>query len=249
MEVERERYEEPVVGTKMDKRSGMEVAIYGSERKVGRTERFDFGMPSDAMSRVIGGGYLNNWTPDFLQGMTNASVARFYFDRRVGVDVGDPDSKPSRIKRKQFWKNGLGYLCIPTGYSTEPGKIKRLYDAAVSEYKAYSERHPRHVELQETMSIDANGTMRKILVTPIDIAVGGGVTGNKEQARDFQQRGHKMTVEEVKQQAVMAKFHQKVRKLHKKLRHCAEHDIPFRNPFIAPGKRLWPVTYVKGATA
>jgi hypothetical protein len=233
MEVERQRYE--VLGH-VGEDGKLQVT---GERKVGGVEKFEFGIQSDTMSQVIGGGYMSHWTVDFLQtklGNKDGACSRFYYDKRLAVDIGDPDSEITIRKRKLLFRHGFGYLCIPSDFPQDSKKLKRLYDAAIEEYYNYEETHPRPAVLQETTIIDEKGIVRRAFVKAIDIKVGGGVTSTEvSQQRELQQ-AKELTKKEMKYMKLRSK-------LHKKLRRAAQTGTPFRNPFVARGKRMFPVQY------
>ncbi len=233
MEVERQRFAQEVVGV-----NEKGQAILGQEHRVGGTEKFEFGVPGDAVSRVVGGGYTNNWNPDFLQSKLgkDGTCARFYFDKKIVLDIADPEAEVSKTKRKLLFKHGFGYLCIPSGFSKDEGRLKRLYDVALEEYYDYEKRHPRPAAVQEAIVIDHRGMARKALMTAIDIRVGGGITGNVEQQAAELKSAAKLSIKEIKQ----AKLHTK---LHKKLRRSVQSGTPFRNPFVSKDKRLYNVQY------
>lgn len=226
MEVVRERYVQDV-----DIVDGKPV--YGGEHKVGPTEHFEFGAASDAMTQAIGGAYTQNWNPDFLRDMgKDGTVARLYIDKRVAVDVGDPESDNSKKKRVAFHKNGFGYLCIPTGFSQNYEKLRSLYQASLLEYQAYEARHPRPIILQETTLVDEKGQVRRALLTAVDVRVGGGFVGSVErQTRELK--------EAKKLSSVEVKMMKKRSKLYRQVRQAFQDGEPFRNPFIAPGKRKY----------
>jgi hypothetical protein len=233
MEVERQKYETVVSGEK-----GKERVV--AERKVGGVEKFEFGGPADAMTAAIGGGFTTNFYPDFLrQKMGDQGVcARFYFDRRVAVDIGDPKSEIVERKRKYLFRNGFGYLCIPVGFPQDVKALKALYKACLEEYKDYEARHPRPAVVQETLMVDSKGQVRKAMLTAIDIKVGGGVVGQAEQARELTELKNttKLSHREVKELKNSAK-------LRVKIRECLQSGAPFRNPFVAPGVRKYNVQY------
>lgn len=232
MEVERQRYE--VLGTVVDGK----LQVTG-ERKVGNVEKFEFGVQSDVMSQVIGGGYMSHWTVDFLQtkmGNKDGSCSRFYYDKRLAVDIGDPDSELAIRKRKLLYRHGFGYLCIPTDFPQDSKKLKRLYDSSIEEYYNYEETHPRPDILQETTIIDEKGTVRRAFVKAIDIKVGGGVTSNEVRQQRELAQAKELSGKELR-------FMKLRSKLHKRLRRAAQSGKPFRNPFVARGKRLFPVVY------
>jgi len=234
MEVERQRYAEDVVGV-----DAKNKAIYGGEHRVGATEKFEFGVPGDAVSMVVGGGYTANFHPDFLQRELGKDgiCARFYFDKRIVLDIADPEDAISKKKRKLLFRHGFGYLCIPTGFTKDAKRLKVLYEAALEEYYDYEKRHPRPAAVQEAIVIDHKGLARKALMSAIDIRVGGGIVGNVEQQQAELKEATKMSSKEEKEVKLKTV-------LHKKLRRSVQSGKPFRNPFISKsGKRRFPVRY------
>lgn len=232
MEAERQKFE--AVG-KFEK--GKLIGISG-DRAVGPVERFEFGAPNDEITAVIGGGYTSHWNPDFLQRDLgrDGTCSRFYYDCRMVLDIGDPESKIARVKRKLLFRHGFGYLCVPPGFPQEGPQLRKLYKAALAEYQEYERRHPRPIVLQETTIIDSKGHVRSALVSAIDTKVGGGVIGSVEQQQAELKHATKLSKKEVK-------FIKLRSKLHRKLRRSLQSGIPFRNPFIAPNKRKYPVQY------
>ena len=232
MEVERDRYE--ILARETE---GGKIVVTG-ERKVGGTEKFEFGMQSDTMSQVIGGGYMSHWNVDFLQKVLGSKgiCSRYYYDRKVVVDIGDPEDEVIRRKRKLLFKHGFGYMCIPTNFPQDAKRLKALYDAAIEEYYQYENVHPRPDVLQETTVIDEQGSVRRAFVKAIDIKVGGGLTSNVSKQEKELQHATKLSKKQVRIMKLQAR-------LHKRLRRAAQSGVPFRNPFIAPGKRLFPVRY------
>ncbi len=232
MEAERQLYGQQLHVTESGK------VVVGPDQKIGSLEKFEFGVPGDAMSLVIGGGYISHWNPDFLQRDMGkeGTCARYYYERRVIVDIADPESLPSRRKRKLLFRHGFAYLCIPPNFPQDENRLRRLYRAALDEYYQYEALHPRPAVLQETTIVDANGSVRRAMVTAIDLKVGGGMIGSVEQQIQELRKGAKLS----KKQIRMVKLRTK---LHRKLRRVAQDGIPFRNPFIAKGKRQFPVQY------
>lgn len=239
MEVERQRYE---ITGEVDERTGKIVADSIRDRPVGKVEKFEFGSPGDSMSQAIGGGYTSHWSPDFLQkdeklGKNNTTCARFYFDKKLAVDIGDPESDVTRRKRKLLFRHGFGYLCIPVDFPQDVKPLKKLYQASIEEYYNYERTHPRPAVLQETVLIDSDGRVRRGMVTAIDTKVGGGITGSQEQQeKELLRKSHKLSKSELRQLKLQSKFH-------RRLRRAMQAGIPFRNPFVAKGKRLFPVQY------
>lgn len=236
MEVVRERFAEDVIGKTIDKQ-GRAHAIIGPEHKVGE-ERFEFNMPGDAMSMVIGGGYQANWNPDFLQRELSkeGTCARLYFDKKVAVDIGDPEDAISKKKRRLLFKHGFGYMCIPSGFAQDVKRLKSLYNTAVEEYYDYEKRHPRPAVFQETTIIDEKGNHRRALLTARDIRVGGGITGSEEKQAAELKKASKLSNRELRLMKLTSK-------LRKRLRRSIQSNTPFRNPFIKKNKRLFPVEY------
>jgi hypothetical protein len=232
MEVERERYAQSLT---VDSRGH---AVLGPDQKVGQTEKFEFGVPGDAVSLVVGGGFTNNFHPDFLQREMgkDGMCARFYFDRKIVLDIADPESETSKKKRKLLFKHGFGYLCIPSGFSKDEKKLRVLYEAALQEYYDYEKRHPRPAAVQEAIVIDNKGAARRALMTAIDIRVGGGIIGNVEQQAAELRESSKLSKSEAKQVKLRTK-------LFKRLRRSVQSGTPFRNPFVGKGERLYNVEY------
>ena len=232
MEAERQKFE-----THVHKASDGKIVETG-ERK-GPVEKFEFGGPDDDISATVGGGYIPLWSPDFLQkelGRQDAIVDRFYFDKRVAVDIGDPSSKIIKRKRQLFFANGLGYLCIPVDFPKDFDRLRILYQTCLAEYKAYEELHPRPLQTQEMVIVDESGKVRSARVRAIDIQVGGEIVGGAEmQAQDLR-NSTPMTKEEIS----LAEHRSKVVRA---IRRAREKGQPFRNPFVKPGKRLYNVEY------
>lgn len=209
------------------------------ERQVGKKETFEFGAPDDEISFVVGGGYIVQHNPDFLQKELGpaGACARYYFDKKIFVDIGDPKANLEKRKRKLLFQNGFGYLCIPKSFPKEVESLRELYKSCLQEYEAYEALHPRPVETQEVSYADSEGRMRKASIPAIDIKVGGGSTRTdfSDQAKAFKQA---KTLG--KYETKLAK--QRVRTL-KAIRRARENNQPFRNPFIGPGKRLYAVNY------
>jgi hypothetical protein len=211
----------------------------GRDQKVGPLEKFDWGEASDALSKVIGGAYITSWNVDFLQRDLGpeGTCARFYIDRKVVVDVGDPESKTALRKRKLLFRHGFGYVCFPTGYTTSVEKLTPLYQAALNEYKQYEKVHPRPAVLQETVILDERtGQARRALVTAMDVIVGGGIKGNVEQQQRELAAVKSLTKQELRHLKLTSR-------MHRKLRRAIQDGVPFRNPFIGNGKRLYPIAY------
>jgi len=234
MEAEVQKYERTITRSKDGK-----ITTTG-ERPIGRVEKFEFGAPNDEMSKVIGGGYLSSHNPDFLQKELgkDGTVARFYFDRKVFVDIGDPESEICRKKRKLSFRNGFAYLCIPTSFEKNESKLRELYKAVIREYYQYEKVHPRPSAVQETLVVDSEGKMRRALLTAMDVKVGGGITGNVEVQQRELQRAQELTKKELRGIKLRSK-------LHRKIRECLQSGAPLRNPFIGPNKRLYNIEYSK----
>lgn len=231
MQVERQRYDVTVHHTE-----GGTVEL--SERPVGQIEKFQFGVPGDAMSRVVGGGFISTWNPDFLQRDLgrNGTCARFYFDKKMVIDIGDPETDINRRKRKLLFRHGFGYLCIPPNFSQDDAMLTSLYRTALDEYRQYEKAHPRPAVMQEAVIIDKDGVARRALMTAIDIRVGGGLTGNAETQKAELEKSAQLSKAEVKTQKNQTKFH-------RMLRRSVQSGTPFRNPFLPSGKRRFPIQY------
>jgi hypothetical protein len=104
------------------------------------------------------------------------------------------------------------------------------------EYKEYEKLHPRPAQIQETIITDEKGNMRRALLTAMDVKVGGGITGNVEMQRREVAEAKKLSKKELRVLKSNSKLHQK-------LRICLQDRVPFRNPFVAPGKRQYSVQY------
>lgn len=236
MEVERERY--AVTGSKVVGKT----IIPGTEHKIGPTEKFEFGVPGDAMSFVVKGGYVSNWNADFLQRELgrDGTCARYYFDSRVAVDIGDPEDSVSKIKRKLLFKHGFGYFCIPARFENDEKKLQALYDTALAEYFEYEKKHPRPKVFQETITTDEKGVPRRVMMSAIDIRVGGGLIGSVVQQKAEMREASKLTKSELREIKIRSK-------LRRKLRISIESGVPFRNPFVAKDRRLYPVQYNNAA--
>ena len=234
MEVERQKFE--TIGIEKD---GKIVGVAG-EHAVGSIEKFEFGVPGDAITAIVGGSYTSHWNPDFLQRELgkNGTCGRFYFDKRVAVDVGDPEAKVNRRKRKLLFRHRFGYLCIPSGFPQDKKSVKSLYQAALDEYYQYEKVHPVPVPVEEMIIIDKTGNPRKALVSPTLIKVGGGILAGQEMQANQIQRAGKISSTELKHVKLQAK-------MHRKLRRSVQNGTPFRNPFVAPGRRLYPVQYTQ----
>jgi hypothetical protein len=211
--------------------------IEGPEHRVSKSKS-EFGVPSDAISFVVQGGYFSNWNGDALQRELgkDGTCSRFYYDSKVCVDIGDPESDLAKKKRKVLFRSGLGYLCIPPNFPQDAEAIRKLYEASLQDYAAYEERHPRPAVLQETTLMDEKGNMRRAIVTAIDVKPGGKIIGSREQERELKKGGVKLSKSEVKFEKLRAKCH-------RRLRRSLQNGTPFRNPFIAEGQRLFPVAY------
>lgn len=233
MEAERQKFE--AVATK-DARGNV---TEGPSHAVGPLQKFEFGSPDDSITAVIKGGYTSSWNSDFLQKAlgTSGTVARFYYDTRFAVDIGDPESKIARLKRKLLQRHAIGYLCIPIGFPQNMKNLSALYKTALDEYFEYEAQHPRPAILHEVAIVDKDGTMRNALVTAIQTKVGGGFTTSVEQQTKELRQAHKLSKKEVR------RMKQRTR-LHKALRRAAQKGEPFRNPFVTPTKRKYRVNYL-----
>lgn len=234
MEAEVQKFERTV------QRDSKGRVVTTGERALGSVQKFEFGAPDSELTKVIGGGYLSAFNPDFLQKELgkDGTVARFYFDRKFMIDVGDPESDTSRRKRKLLFKHGFGYLCIPTGFEKNESKLRELYKAALDEYYQYDKTHPRPQVVQETIITDEKGHTRRALLTAIDIKVGGGTTGNVELQQRELAKAQKLSKGELRKLRLNAKLHRKIRK-------SLQSGAPLRNPFVGKGKRLFPIDYGK----
>lgn len=233
MEMERTKYEEHVHMSEDGK-----IQVTG-ERQVGKKETFEFGSPDDEITYVVGGGYLVQSNPDFLQKeLGKAGVcARWYFDKKIFVDIGDPSSSLSKQKKKILFQNGFGYMCIPSSFPREVESLRELKLACIAEYEAYEKLHPRPVEMQEVQFMDNDGNPKIAKMPSIDIRVGGGFIRSETDQQSAFNDARTMSKLETK----LAK--QRTRTL-KAIKEAHENKKPFRNPYIAPGKRLYLVEYV-----
>lgn len=234
MEAERQKFE--YVETRDSKGTVQE----GPARPVGPVQKFEFGVPDDVITELVGGGYFSSWNADFLQKDlgVQGTVARYYYDRRMAIDIGDPESKVSRRKRKLLFRHHFGYLCIPNGFPQERKSLKKLYEAALDEYRQYESIHPRPSVLHEVTLTDKDGTIRQALVTAIQVKVGGGFTASVEQQQRELKSAQKLSKKEIKAIKLQAK-------LHRKLRKSAQDGTPFRNPFITHTRRKYNIQYAQ----
>lgn len=234
MEAEVQKFERTIT------KDGSGRVVTTGERSLG-TKKFEFGAPDSEMTKVIGGGYLSAHNPDFLQRELgkDGTCARFYFDRRFMVDIGDPESALSKKKRKLLFRNGFGYLCIPESFEKNEGKLKELYQAAIREYYQYEKLHPRPAAVQETIVTDEHGNIRRALLTAMDIKVGGGVSGNVETQTRQLEHAQKLSKKAIRELKIRSR-------LHRKIRESLQSGKPLRNPFIGPNKkRLYNIEYSK----
>ena len=212
--------------------------VEGSERSE-PVKKFEWNTASDAMSAAIGGGFISNWKADVLQkalGNELGACARYYFDRKMAIDVGDPRGRIAIKKRRLLFAHGIGYLCIPVNFPVDEERIKSLYKAAVAEYYAYEEAHPQEPEYVDATYVDSDGNVKVAKMTPIEVKVGGGFTSSiAKQQKEFE-LAKKLGKKEVKALARQAKARRAIRR-------AIESGKPFRNPFIAAGKRLYDVNY------
>jgi hypothetical protein len=237
MEMTVERYESRGVEDPKTK----QITITG-EHKVGKTETFNFGGPDDHITAAVGGGYTLQWNPDFLQKSSlgrNNPFARFYFDKKIAVDVDDPESHVAKQKRNLLFENGFGYLCIPPNFPQDYAKVKGLCLAAVSEYNAYDKLHPRPEVYQEVvLPAEGNLPARKVRIRSIDLKVGGGLTISPEQQPVLADQETRALTK-----AELDVAHEQ-RRVMKAIRDCAKRGQPFRNPFIKKGGiRLYNIAY------
>jgi len=233
MEAERQRFETRI---QADAKGNVREV---SDRAVGKPESFTFGAPNDTMTYIIKSGYISRWNPDFLQKELGreGECSRFYYDQKMAVDVGDPESKTVRRKRKLLFQNGVGYMCVPERFSESHDALMDLYEKAIREYYAYEELHPRPKVFQEALILDSDGNTRRAKLTAVDVKVGRGIVGSQEvQQRELLRASQPLTRKELK-------LRKRRVKLHRALRRCAQTGQPFRNPFIGKGKRLYNVHY------
>jgi len=232
MEAVRERFETRVVTD--EKGTTTEV----SDRRVGKPETFEFGAPDDVVTQVVKGGYIKNWKPDFFSSLHEYGVvARFYYDTRIAVDIGNPDSKLARKKRRLLHKNGFAYFCISPGYPEDAGQLLKLLQAAIQEYREYEKVNPRPIVYQEGIIIGEDGNPRTAKVRAIDIDVGGKVIGSTElQAQDLLRTSQPLSKADAGMLRRNAALYEHVRK-------CLTAGHPFRNPFVARKRRQFDVDY------
>jgi hypothetical protein len=74
--------------------------------------------------------YLPFWNPDFLHDELGreGTCARFYPDKKLAIDIGNPNSKTNRTKKELLHQAGFHYVCVPLGSS--PETLSNLFDAA-----------------------------------------------------------------------------------------------------------------------
>lgn len=74
----------------------------------------------DTLSQSLqqAGPYIAFWNPDFLAETLRrkGTVARYYPDQRVAVDVGRPNSKISQKKQQLLSLRGIRYFCLPKNF-------------------------------------------------------------------------------------------------------------------------------------
>jgi len=231
MEMTVQKYEDRVA---LDGKGG--AMIVGS-KPVGKEETFEFGGPNDDISAAVGGGYLTSWSPDFFQTELGRGVKvdRFYYDKKMAVEIADPEDKLSKRKRKLLFQNGFGYLCIPPRFT---GNLRALYHSAINEYFAYEQLHPRPIIVQEVMiPQDGDKPPRKALFKAIDVKVGGGLTHSAEVQQQDLLQAKSLSKDEI----AVAEEHARVLKA---VRKAAEKGQPFRNPFVGKkGKRQFNIDY------
>lgn len=233
MEATRQKYE-----TKVHQGEDGKITEMGESK--GKVETFEFGSPDDTISAVIGGGYIPQFSPDFLQtelGRKDGLCGRYYFDKKTGVDIGDPSSKTSKSKRELMFKNGFGYLCIPENFSQEIDPLRNLYKSMLAEYEAYEKLHPIDRPTQQVTFIDSGGKIRTAQMRAIDVKVGGGMLGSpSEQEQDFQ---NATTLSKSEEASAI-----ETARVMKAIRKASEKNQPFRNPFIGKhGKRKFNIEY------
>lgn len=221
------------------------IVASGVARPVGPPKVTEWGASDDTITAAVGGGYTAKWRPDFLQKVLPGSKGichRFYFDKRVAVDIRNPLGSTAETKKKLLYENGFGYLCIPEDYPQDLDKLRKLYLHAVKDYQAYEKSHPRPIVLQDALMIDEKGTPRKVKVTAIDTKVGGGVTGGSIDAGIKQQEAELQAAEAMSKTEVKA-LRARAETL-QALRRAKRSGQPFRNPFVGPkGQRLHNVVY------
>lgn len=235
MEVTQETFEQTL---HFDERGHAQVV---GERRVGK-KKFEFGAV-DLITGIVGGGYTQNWQPDFFQQLLGRDhpIARIYFDRRIAVDIADPDSKIAKIKRGLLHENGFGYFCIPPDFERSEEALAPLYQKCLDDYYAYEKIHPRPPVIQEVNVIGADGIPKLAKVRAMDIKVGGGmtITDPQGQTRDVE-NAQPLSMMEMRQRQLAAEFHEAIRK-------SVVEGKPFRNPYITPiskgGRRKFPIKY------
>jgi hypothetical protein len=70
----------------------------------------------DMVEQIVGSkAYILFWNPDFLNEKLGrkGTVARFYPEKRMAIDIGNPESSISRKKQRLLARHGFNYLCIP----------------------------------------------------------------------------------------------------------------------------------------
>jgi hypothetical protein len=72
--------------------------------------------------------YLQSWNPDFLSKPLGkrGTVARYYPNNRLAVDVGNPNTRVYRRKKHLLNKQGFSYLCIPPNCKLEDLQLMLL---------------------------------------------------------------------------------------------------------------------------
>jgi hypothetical protein len=209
-----------------------------NERKVG-SRKFEFGMTDDLITNIVGGGYTQNWQPDFFQQELGRDhpIARLYFDRRIAVDILDPNSKVAKVKRRLLHENGFGYFCIPVNFEHSMDALASLYEECKADYNAYEAKHPRPPVVQEVQVTGVDGMPKLARVRALDIRVGGGmvISDPQGQQKDVEQ-AQPLSMLEMRQRQLVAEFHEAIRK-------AVATGEPFRNPYVTKTRRKFPITY------
>lgn len=68
------------------------------------------------LTQLVGAkNYLAFWNPDFLSEEMgkDGTVARLYHDKKLAVDVGNPNSKVNLQKKQLLEQYGFQYICFP----------------------------------------------------------------------------------------------------------------------------------------
>jgi hypothetical protein len=192
--------------------------------------------PSDTVAAVVGGGYTSNWQPDFLTCMGADGVCdRFFFDKKIAVDIIDPRSELASKKRKLLHENGFGYMAIHPGSKDMRDLIQKKYRRAVERYNAYAEENPRPEVLQDVTIVDNDGKVRLAKVPALDTKVGGGISGSIAQQASAVAAAPLAS----KKESRLLKLHRQARE---RLKACKASGKPFRNPFVTATTREYRVS-------